>query len=357
MFDKGIGKVTICCLLFIHIQVSGFEDQPFQDQTSPRTNTLFDDADDIQRQLDNEAKDRMKYGRPKTIWVFHFPTHFQEQSTIETRGWRLLRGSTQTPNYFEDTTPLVSEWSYRDQWKWHKVYPNCGGRSQSPVNLPTDAVIKSRSGRALLFENFDVIPKDMTLMRDGRRVVLIGNWETTERPLIYGGAVHSRRYLFDSIAFHWPSEHTAGGLQYPMETQVFFTSAEYKDLNDALTATNDLQAILAISSLHKFTGNKNKMIRRVLEVAKSSRAYNHSFPPTAISQFNPPFKEYAIYHGSLTFPPCTESVVWMIRARTMAIDRDLAEDAMSFLSPDTIPRHLYYRNIQPLNDRRVLLFK
>ncbi|RVE51994.1 hypothetical protein evm_003272 [Chilo suppressalis] len=32
-----------------------------QDQTSARANTLLDDADDLQKQLDNEARDRIKF--------------------------------------------------------------------------------------------------------------------------------------------------------------------------------------------------------------------------------------------------------------------------------------------------------
>lgn len=50
-------------------------DHTFQDQTSPRTNTLFDDADDIQRQLDNEARDRLKFGRVNFTFVTHFTVH------------------------------------------------------------------------------------------------------------------------------------------------------------------------------------------------------------------------------------------------------------------------------------------
>lgn len=43
-----------------------------QDLTTPRANTLFDDADDIQRQLDNEARDRMKYGKVSFVNIYMF---------------------------------------------------------------------------------------------------------------------------------------------------------------------------------------------------------------------------------------------------------------------------------------------
>ena len=39
-----------------------------QDGTTTRPNTLSDDADDIQRQLDNEARDRMILGKVNFLW-------------------------------------------------------------------------------------------------------------------------------------------------------------------------------------------------------------------------------------------------------------------------------------------------
>ncbi|XP_047984051.1 uncharacterized protein LOC125224667 [Leguminivora glycinivorella] len=55
-----------------------FSECTSRDQTSPRANTLSDDQDDIQKQLDNEARDRLQFATPKTIWVLHFPTHIMQ---------------------------------------------------------------------------------------------------------------------------------------------------------------------------------------------------------------------------------------------------------------------------------------
>lgn len=83
-------------------------------------------------------------------------------------------------------------------------------------------------------------------------VVLSGEWKSEQRPLIYGGAAHSRRYLFHSMALHLPSEHTVGGLQYPLESQALYVSAEYKGVEEALEASpSDPQAFLAVANLYK----------------------------------------------------------------------------------------------------------
>ena len=82
-------------------------------------------------------------------------------------------------------------------------------------------------------------------------MILYGEWKNEQRPLIYGGAAHSRRYLFHSLAVHLPAEHTVGTLYYPLETQAYFVSAEYKDIDKALkTASSDPQAILAVYNLY-----------------------------------------------------------------------------------------------------------
>ncbi|XP_049694852.1 carbonic anhydrase 6 isoform X2 [Helicoverpa armigera] len=340
MYLERIPKITLCCLMFMHIQASGYTAQS-QDQTSSRTNTLFDDADDIQRQLDNEARDRIKYGRPKTIWRVRKSNKREEEDDVMT-----------------PPLPPFRDWDYNDQAKWPLQFPECGGKSQSPVDLPIAGLIKSRGARALLFQNYDVQAKALTLMNDGKRVILFGEWRIDQRPLIYGGAAHSRRYLFHHLTLHLPAEHTVGGLQYPLETQAFYVSAEYQNMGQALDASpSDPQAFLAVSNLYKYANHTHKGLEDLLASAKQVGWRNGTLCGKSLSFFNPPFKEYACYQGSMTAPPCTESVLWLIRGRTLSVTRSTVEEAQTLLISETEPKHLFFRSTQPLNDRKVYLFK
>ncbi|CAH1647244.1 unnamed protein product [Spodoptera littoralis] len=393
MYQKKISNVTLWYLLILHIRVSGYTGTPrlrkvtledilvltnhtgqLQDQTSSRTNTLFDDADDIQRQLDNEARDRLKFGRPKTIWVFHFPTHFPDRNSIDEdapedqirypRDLILRKKPRKEETNDEETAidlmtpplPPCLDWEYSSQGRWDKSFPECGGKSQSPVDLPIAGLIKARGARSLLFQNYDVQAQELTLMNDGKRVMLFGEWKSAQRPLIYGGAAHSRRYLFHSLTLHLPAEHTVGGLQYPAETQAFYVSAEYRNLEHALDASpSDPQAFLAVANLYKYSNHSHKGLEELLKLSKSVRYRNVSIKTKSLSYFNPPFKEYACYQGSLSTPPCTESVLWLVRGRTLSVMREAVEEIL--LKTQSSPQQMSFRTVQPLNDRKVYLFK
>ncbi|CAB3239450.1 unnamed protein product [Arctia plantaginis] len=482
MFNTKIGKITTWFLLFIQIQVLGLSDPGRQfirsdkrtktaflvlrttpwhflrDQTSPRTNTLFDDADDIQRQLDNEARDRIKCGKPqihwpdiseipsfdltlktentvqpflwgrmlklfpdevgnrvvevspKTIWVFHFPTHVptqiplmksdhymkksfkdeaqgvsvppccqtKSQDNSETDfkpfpslskyvkdivlahsyGWS--RPKSLDGDIYSAASPFQTHrnWDYYTQNTWPQIFPSCSGRSQSPVDLPLTGLLKARGARPLFFQYFNVQPSAMLLQTDGQRAVLYGIWPRYRRPLIYGGAVHSRRYLFHSMTVHWPSEHRIGGQVYPVETQALFISAEYKTIQDALEGyPKDAQAILGISSLYKYGNHTHQGLAKMMNFSNGEPFNTNNFTAKPLTYFSPPFSSYVCYQGSLTVPPCTETVIWFVRARALSVRREFIDTMEAIVSSEPIPRRRFSRFPQPLNDRKVFIFK
>ncbi|VVD04683.1 unnamed protein product, partial [Leptidea sinapis] len=234
-----------------------------QDQTTGRANTLLDDADDIQKQLDNEVRDRLKY-RPITGWVLSTPIHY-----------------------------------------------------------PT--------------------------------IMIFGHWDVRYRPSVFGGAANRRRYHFHSLILHTPSEHRIGGLQYPIETQLLHVAAEYTNITDAIAAsTRDPQAILGLANLFKIDNTTLSGIKEMLKVVTGLRLLHISLPVQSLNAFNPPFREYVSYQGSLTYPPCTEAVLWVVRARALTITRK-ALNSIQGLRDEKF-RGSFLRETQPLNDRNIFYF-
>ncbi|XP_045766037.1 carbonic anhydrase 3-like isoform X2 [Maniola jurtina] len=332
VFHKEIVFYALLLIIIIH----GYKENT-KDQTSTRANTLFDDADDIQRQLDNEAHDKnMMFGNGKQI-----QTTTPKKLGIINK-YELLK--------------QVKHWSYKDQSNWHKQYPECGGHSQSPVDLPAVGLIHTKGGRQLTFLNYDVVPKRLTLKTNAKRLVLYGEWEYELQPVVYGGASHSRRYLFHSITLRWPSEHRIGGLQYPLESQVIHISAEYKTFDNAINATlRDAQAILGIVNLYKYSNETQQGLDALIRVARHSRNIDAGLPPIPLMCFSPPLKEYVAYQGSLTMPPCSENVLWLIRARALPVTREMVDIVFNLIGEGEY-RGSFIRQPQPLNDRKVYFF-
>ncbi|XP_013144952.1 PREDICTED: carbonic anhydrase 3-like [Papilio polytes] len=338
-----------------------YNQEETKDQTTSRANNLYDDADDLQKQLDNEARDKLKVGKPKTIWVFHLPTPFPDITYLVTsrrprsadhQDKTLIKNNTKT-----EPVEAAAEWDYKNQNDWGKMFPDCGGRSQSPVDLPLQGFVKAKGGRRLLFTNYDLYPEKITVQNDGKRVVLFGQWDRNRMPLVYGGAAHSRRYIFHSLSFVWPSEHTIGGLQFPMESQALHISAEYGSMKEALDAApSDPQAFLGIVNIYKFEDHTQKGLREVLSVLRKQSTFNNSAALHPLSYFVPRFKDYASYQGSLTAPPCTESVLWLVRARSLPVQREAIAAAQKLRSPYGDTQSFAVRFTQPLNDRKIFLF-
>ncbi|CAG5041453.1 unnamed protein product [Parnassius apollo] len=245
----------------------------------------------------------------------------------------------------------------RGQTEWGNLFPDCKGRSQSPVDLPVKGFIRARGARPLMFNNYDIVAQKLTVHNDGRRVILYGQWNEKQKPVVYGGAAHSRRYIFHSLSLIWPSEHTIGGLQFPMETQMLHISADYNSLKEALDAApSDPQAFLGIVNLYKYSDHTQQGLKEILDEVLKVNTINASVNTHPLRFFSPPFKEYACYQGSLTTPPCTESVLWLVRARSLPVTKEAVESAHGLLDPYGQPRRFAVRMSQPLNDRKVFLF-
>ncbi|XP_053603550.1 carbonic anhydrase 7-like [Plodia interpunctella] len=370
MFNAwGIAQIFFCCCVFIGCPVtSNYVDT--QDQTSPRANTLSDDADDIQRQLENEAKDRLKYGRPKTIWVFHLPTRYpfftptepgfgDQDFHLNKFEKRFLKKHKTTPKDEPKnvTEFLMEDWIYQEQANWSAKYPNCGGRSQSPVNLPAKGLIKAKA-RKLAFINYDAVPISLTLQNDGKRAILFGEWNRHFRPMVYGGAAYSRRYFFHSLVIHWPSEHSISSMQFPVETQLLHISAEYENFNDAVKkSSSDPLAFLGVVNIYKFSNQTHPGVEELIKSSVNTGFTNVTLAPKPLSFYSPPFEHYACYQGSLTTPPCTESVLWIVRAEALPVNRDEFNVPYGLCNTYGEPDVKPFRLVNPLNDRLVYHFQ
>ncbi len=181
-------------------------------------------------------------------------------------------------------------WSYSaetgpDHWSdLSDEYSLCGsGTQQSPLDIgeAVDAELEQ------LEISWPIT--GWSVVNDGYTVQL-----QTDQP---GHAViDGQRYEFVQLHFHAPSEHAIGGERVAME-------AHFVHQNDG--------GDLAVIAIRLSAGGSPGPLDRIMAVAPSGPE------PVALGDLRPEAllpedRSYYRYYGSLTTPPCSETVIWTV---------------------------------------------
>lgn len=178
----------------------------------------------------------------------------------------------------------------------------CGvGAQQSPIDI--GATIKSRLPPLQI--RWGKSPD--TIVNNGHTIQLNFAAGST---LDFGGT----NYKLLQVHFHRPSEHLIGGKSYPMEAH-FVHRAE--------------QGALAVVGVLLTLGKPNAALHRIVDTMPAQEG-----PPVkADAGINPnlllPAKHgYYRYPGSLTTPPCSETVEWLLLTEPVNVaETDVADFA------------------------------
>ncbi|KAL1428620.1 hypothetical protein MTO96_002976 [Rhipicephalus appendiculatus] len=245
-------------------------------------------------------------------------------------------------------------WNYENDqsWSWHEYrcieHNSCGGTRQSPVNIETLSVVHDISIKPLEFHGHDLPLHNFTVHNDGLSLFLRPSPADKTKRTVRGGYMHGT-FEFRYAQFHWGStssqgsEHRVDGIAYPMEVQLVYTKHNYA----AVGKPDQKYSVAIIATLYQVTYvdfDSVKAMRSILEVVESNtssrgqRSLRHLLPwmvrrqaghgsdadksfPLTLNSLMPQadLKKFFTYRGSLTTPPCTESVRWTIFSRNAFI--------------------------------------
>ena len=207
---------------------------------------------------------------------------------------------------------------------WGKLqgnYATCGiGKRQSPIDI--------RGGIRVDLEpiRFDYKPTQFRITDNGHTVqvdVAEGNTIT----------VMGRTYTLAQFHFHRPSEERINGKAYDMVAHLVH---------------KDFEGNLAVIAVLMDRGMEHPLIQTLWNHMPLEVGMDVSPPGVAIdlAKLLPERREYYTYMGSLTTPPCTENVLWMVFKEPIAV------------SPEQIGifARLYPHNarpVQPAHDRLI----
>jgi len=225
----------------------------------------------------------------------------------------------------------ASGWSYQGKMGtdfWGELDPEfqtCqAGQAQSPINI-------EGSGFSLDVGNLDFNYQDtpLTIVNNGRTIRV--DYQPGSRLTL-----DDLQYELLQFHFHQPSEHLIAGKPADME-------AHFVHKNKA---TGDLVVLAVLMS----SGEANKALGKIWQRIPNSDSQAERVSDLTINalQLLPEnSRRYYRYQGSLTTPPCSEIVTWLVLKQSVEISRSQIANFLAVIGSNARP-------VQALNQRTLL---
>jgi carbonic anhydrase len=224
------------------------------------------------------------------------------------------------------TTDVCTHWEYSgeagpEHWKECATYAACGGTAQSPVNI-TGAVPDLKIG-------------EISFSYDSSKTTVLNNGHTLQWNYDTGSSItfDGTQYQLNQYHFHTPAEHTINSTTFSMEAHLV-----HKD-----NATGNLVVIGVLFN----EGAENPYLQQFISNLPSTSGDTAiSAFPAIVSDLLPSDKAYFTYPGSLTTPPCSEIVTWIVMKNPVTASKAQI-DAMKAII------HANNRPVHPLGTRTI----
>ncbi len=217
-------------------------------------------------------------------------------------------------SYEGDTSP--EHWAEID-----KSFFLCkDGSNQSPINL---------SG----FIEADLPPIKFNYHLSSTEIV--NNGHTEQVNVKEGSSITLDNTVFHlkQFHFHTPSENQINGKEYPLE-------AHFVHLSD-----NGTLAVIAVMFEE---GSENEGLEELWKVMPTIEGGHHKVDAKHLDALLPKNRDYYRFNGSLTTPPCTEGVRWLVMKNSVTMSK---AEIRSF---EKVVHMHNNRPIQPTNARLIL---
>ncbi len=169
------------------------------------------------------------------------------------------------------------------------------GGAQSPIDLDDAIRVPALPGLQLNYGQ--------------TKVKVVNNGHTFQVNCDKGSSLTLNGKKFDLLQFHFhtPSEHTVEGRSYPLELHLVHQASDKN---------------LAVIGVLLAEGAPNMLLTKFWERFPKSQGEAETGVTIAIQDLLPRnVDDYFTYSGSLTTPPCTESVRWVVLKRPVEVSK------------------------------------
>lgn len=220
---------------------------------------------------------------------------------------------------------VTMEWDYAGDMgpaNWASIdeaYAACGGSQQSPIDLAADD--EAEDAKDIEFDYSDA-PATLFDTGHGVQVNIEGGTLT----------IDGKAFALKQFHFHTPSEHTLGGTSYPAEVHL-------------VHAADDGE--LAVIGVFFEEGAASDFLTPVWEDLDDFGDIQDADPVTMnVANMLPSDRTTYTYSGSLTTPPCSETVRWHVLEQPLTMSAEQLQTLTALYDGNNRP-------VQPLNDREI----
>ncbi|AMO24047.1 carbonic anhydrase [Ramlibacter tataouinensis] len=195
------------------------------------------------------------------------------------------------------------------------------GRNQSPIDLGG-------------FVEADLKP--LKLDYKAGMAAIVNNGHTVQIEYAPGSTIRlgARSFELQQVHFHAPSENTIAGKHFPLEAHLVHADKEGN------------QAVVAVLFRE---GAANAMLAKLWEKMPAKAGEKEELTARfSATQLLPDNRDYYRFNGSLTTPPCSEGVSWLVMKNHPTVSKAQVEQfskALGFANN---------RPVQPVHAREVL---